>query len=340
MDLISFFVLIVLSGLFSSSETALFSLHESQVRLMIKKKEWNSSLIYRLRSDPQRLLTTLLLGNTIVNIMIGSLATVRAIEHADSIGIGFVTGIATLFVLLFGEIFPKSYAIMHKQTLSQFVAYPTYFFYILFYPLTGIFVWIEQKLRKATNAPKRGLITEEEIRAMSDLGLEHGEIDHNERQMIENIFNFDDIPVGKIMTLKSKMEALSGDASVTQIVHHISQSGFSRFPVYEKGPTNFIGYVHTNDVLRTLSSDDRECALKNIITPLPSVDEKTPIRDVFRKMTLDRTHLSLVHKSGFQKDIIGLVSMEDIIEEIVGEIEDEGDRRSELGQGKGHASQV
>ncbi|KKU79078.1 MAG: hypothetical protein UY04_C0018G0014 [Parcubacteria group bacterium GW2011_GWA2_47_7] len=332
LDILTFTILVLLSALFAASETALFSLRESQVRLMAKRGEWNAGLILRLKNDPQRLLTTLLLGNTVVNIAIGSLAAIRAIQYADSVSVGLATGIATVTVLLFGEIFPKSYAIIHKRPVAQVVAYPIFVFYFIFYPITSIFVLIEKFVRRATNAPPKSVVTEDEIRIMSDIGLEHGQIDRHERQMIENVFNFDDTPVGNIMTPKKSIDALAGNVPVNQIAHYVSQAGFSRFPIYEGSQSNYIGYVHTNDVMRVLNSDEREEGLSQFATELHRVDEKTPILSVFRQMTRSRSHLYLVHKGSDTQNIVGLVSMEDILEELVGEIEDEGDRRELLGE--------
>lgn len=332
MDIIIFIVLILLSALFAAAETALFSLRESQVRLMIKSKVRNAHIIARLKADPQRLLVTLLSGNTTVNVAIGSLATIGAMEYADSIGVGLATGVATVALLLFGDLLPKSLAITYNQHVARIVAYPILFCYLAFYPIATIFVWIEKGIRRATHAPTYGVVTEEEIRIMSDLGLEHGEIDHSERQMIENIFNFDDTLVGRIMTPKDRIESLSGDVPVTQIAYHVSQSGFSRFPVYEGNPNNYIGYVHTNDVMRVLNSDNRDEELSHFTSPLTRVSEKLNIEEVFRLMTKDRSHMYLVHKEEDIEEVIGLVTMEDILEEIMGEIEDEGDKRETSSQ--------
>lgn len=330
MDTIIFSVLILFSALFAASETALFSLRESQVRIMLKNKESGAHIITRLKGDPHRLLATLLSGNTIVNVTIGSLATVSAIEYSDSAGIGIIMGFATIIVLIFGEIFPKSFAITHNRQVARAVAYPIFFCYIIFYPITTIFVLIEKWIKKKTRASNQGAVTEEEIRIMSDLGLEHGEIDRRERQMIENIFNFDDILVGHIMTPSDLIDSLSGEVPVTQIAYYVSQSGFSRFPVYEGNQNHYVGYIHTNDVMRILNSDRREETLSNFVAPLRRISEKLNIEKVFRLMTRDRSHIYLVHKEGDPTLIIGLVTMEDILEEIMGEIEDEGDKRERL----------
>ena len=174
MDAIIFIVLICLSALFSGAETALFSLRESQVRLMVKRKEVNGEIIARLKNDPHRLLVTILTGNTLVTITIGSLSTLFAIDHAESLGLGVIAGLSTLTILLFGEIFPKSVAIMYNKLLAQILAYPIYACYLVLYPVSTIFVWIEMAIKRITNAPLHGRVTEEEIRIMSDIGLEHG----------------------------------------------------------------------------------------------------------------------------------------------------------------------
>ncbi|MEK7118516.1 MAG: hemolysin family protein, partial [Patescibacteria group bacterium] len=270
----------------------------------------------------------LLIGSNVLNVAIASLATIAGIEYFDSFGAGIATGLSAIAITLLCDLFPKSFGISHRKLVAQSLAYPLFFCYILCYPLASLFAYIERFLQKKMGTASPNIVSEEEIRIMAELGLEHGEIDREEREMIENIFEFDNIPVGDIMTPKKKIDALSGDVPIAQIAYHVSQSGFSRFPVYEGNPDQYIGYVHTNDVMRVLNSDDREKPLSLFISPLTQVDEKLPIQGVFRLMTKDRSHMSLVHKAGKPGKIIGLVTMENVLEEIVGEIEDEGDRRA------------
>lgn len=328
MDFLIFLILILLTALFAGSETAFFSLRDSQVRLMERKKEHNARLIAKLKRDPQRLLVTLLFGNTVANLTIASFATVLAIEYFESFGAGIATGLSTVMILLLGEIFPKSAAIANKKRFAQLVAYPIYCCYIVFYPVSTLFVWLEHWVRQHTHAMDHGLVSEEEIRVMAELGLEHGKIDLYEREMIENIFKFDDISVGSIMTPKKAIESLNGEVPVEQIAYFVSQSGFSRFPVHDGNDHDYIGYVHTNDVMRVLNSDNREEPIMNFISPLTRIDERTDIEKVFRLMTKERSHMYLVHKKEEPGQLVGLVTMENLLEEIVGEIEDEGDRRA------------
>ena len=327
MDIIIFIILIGLSATFSAAETALFSIRDSQVRLMQKRRLPKGELVAKLKGDPQRLLVTLLIGNNIVNISIASFATVLAISEFGSLGAGIAAGFSTVLILLLGEIFPKTMAFAYKERVARGVALPIYIFYILLYPASTLFVVLERWFRKRAHLQSRNVISEEEIRIMVELGLEHGEIDRTERQMIENVFNFDDTPVGHITTPKDAIESLSGEVPVTQIAYFVSQSGYSRFPVHDGNVNNYIGYVHTNDVMRVLNSDSREDLLETIISPLRRISHKMKLEEVFKQMTRDRSHMYLVHKDGDTNEIIGLVTMEDILEEIMGEIEDEGDKR-------------
>ncbi len=322
-----FFFLVAFSALFSASETAFFSLRESQVKLMEQKGEWNAKIIARLKKNSQRLLVTILIGNNLANISIASYATVLAMGYFGSFGAGIATGVSAVVVVLLGELFPKSAAYTYKKTVAQWVAGPLYFFYLLSYPASTLFVKFEQWIKRHSPFKERNVVSEEEIRVMTELGLEHGEIDKYEHEMIEKIFSFDDVVVGSVMTPKSKIDSLNGDVPVEQIAYYVSQSGFSRFPVYDGNRNEYIGYVHTNDVMRVLNSDDRESPLMKFASPLTRIDETLNTEKVFRLMTRERSHLFLVYKKDTPDEIIGLVTMEDILEEIMGEIEDEGDRK-------------
>jgi putative hemolysin len=138
MEILIFIILIILSGFFSSTETAYFSLHSGQVRILQQKKKRNAALVSKLKSDSQRLLITILIGNNIVNLYTASLATVVAAQYFDSAAIGIATGTTTFFILIFGEIVPKSIAITHAQHIALFVAKPVYFLYIALYPLSTL----------------------------------------------------------------------------------------------------------------------------------------------------------------------------------------------------------
>jgi putative hemolysin len=327
MHIIIFTILIILSGFFSSTETAFFSLHSGQIRLMQQKKRKNARIIAKMKHDSQRLLITILIGNNIVNLFTASLATVVAGQYFDSAAIGIATGVTTLFILIFGEIVPKSIAITHAEYLAQLVAKPVYALYIVFYPISTLLMKLNHFLSKLFGGQKKTLaVTEEEIRVMARMGVESGEIEYREREMIENIFRFDDIEVGDVMTPLYKVELLNGMVPVSQIAYFVANSRHSRFPVYDDNDTDdIIGYIHTNTILQVLNSDKRDKLVKDFISPITRIEETTKIERIFRSMKSSKNHMYMVHREGDEEDIIGLVTLEDLLEEIVGEIEDETD---------------
>ncbi len=321
-----FLFLILLSAFFSASEIAFFSLGPAQVRLMINKKKKNANLIYRLKKKPQELLIAILIGNNVVNILGASLAAVISVKTFGNLGIGIATGIVTFLVLIFGEIVPKSIAQKKNHEFARFSAPWLYFFTLLLWPVTKVLVGINHIfLRKVFTTKKIRLVTEEEIKALTRLGVEVGAIEYKEREMIENVFSFNDISVGEIATPRYKVVSLNGDVPIEQISYFASQEGHSRYPVYINEEDNIIGYIHVNDLMRYLNSDYREKDLKKIIRGITRVSEGQKIEQVLRQMIKSKEHLFLVTKQDREAEIIGIITMEDILEELVGEIEDETD---------------
>lgn len=326
MEIALFIVLIALSAFFSATETAFFSLHQSRVRMMEENKRKNASIIKKLKSKPQRLLITILMGNNIVNLFTASYATVVATRFFGSAALGVATGGVTILILIFGEIIPKSFAYSHNEKIAIIFAWPVYLLYIIFYPITFFLLKLNRSLNKIFKIKPSVGITEEEIRTMTRLGVENGAIDYREHEMIENIFKFDDVLVGEIMTSKHKIDMLNGEAPVEQVAYFASHSGFSRFPVYEdNNEDKIIGYIHVNQIMKALNSDERDKPVKDFISPVDAVPETMKIERLFRLMNKRQAHMYLVHKDEDPSEIIGLVTMEDILEQIMGEIEDETD---------------
>jgi CBS domain containing-hemolysin-like protein len=329
MSFVIFATLLFFSGFFSSTETAFFTLRPEQVRLMQQKKRKNANIIARLRNDQERLLITILIGNNVVNLFMASFATVVAANAFDSAAIGIATGGTTFFILVFGEIVPKSVAITHAKKITNITARPIYLFYILLYPLSTILMKMNEYAAKVFGGNKKGfsVVTKEEVRAMTRIGVESGHINYREREMIEKIFRFNDIPVGDVVTPLYRVEMLNGMTPIEQIAHLASKIGHSRYPVYDNNDRgNIIGYVHINTIMQLLNSERRGLLLREFISKIPIIDAHMKIERVFRAMVRDKVHLYLVHRHNKKRDIQGIVTLEDIIEEIMGEIEDETDQ--------------
>lgn len=326
MIVILLLILIFLSGFFSGAEIAFFSLSPAQTRRLLDEKKKNANLIWRLKQKPQRLLITILIGNNIVNVLTAAVATVMAVQTFGDAGIGIATGIVTLVILVFGEITPKSLAQKNNVWLASKIAPVLYLLTLLFYPVSWFLIrfnnFVAHHLLKYKPIEQ---VTEAEIRSLARLGVEQGVIDYREREMIENILKFNDIQVSEIMTPRYKMVMLNGDVPIDQIAFFVAQTGFSRYPVYDDEEDNIVGYVHLNDIVKKLKSAERDFLVKNIVRPVRKVSEQRSIERVFRSMIRRKDHLVLVVRENNNNDTIGLVTLEDLLEQLVGDIHDETD---------------
>ena len=328
-DVVIFMILIALSGFFSGAETAFFSLPDAQARLAAQRPGASRSarLLWSLKRTPEELLTTILIGNNIVNIFTASYATVVAARMFGDAALAAATGVTTLFILVCGEIVPKSLAYSNNERISLFAAPVLAVLRIVLFPAVRALTAFSAMLQRRVGGTSRG-VTESEVRMMARMSVEHGEMDYREREMIENVFRFDNIPVRQVMTPRYKVVALNGTVPVEQIAYFVGQDAHSRYPVYVGDEDNIVGYIHVNALLRALKSDERSRPVKEFVVPLHSVPEDRNIDRVFRAMKRERAHLYAVHRANSPKEIIGIVTMEDLLEEIVGEIDDETDARS------------
>lgn len=322
--IIIFVLLLGMSAFFSATETSFFSLSQARVRMMMDQKRFGADVIHRLKSQPRRLLIAILLGNNVVNISIASYATVIATRYFDSGVMGVATGATTVLILMFGEVLPKSLAIAKKERIAQCVAWPMWVIFILMYPIVFVVHQINIVVYKIMRVSQtQDHVTEEEIRVMARMGVEHGAVHHREHAMIENIFEFNDICVKDTMTSLARVEAISATVPVEQIAFTIGQIGHSRYPVHDGDKDEFIGYIHVNTIMQKLNSDERNKPVGDFILPLQHIDENTTIERAFRRMIKNYTHLFVVLNE--RKEAVGIITLEDILEELVGEIIDETD---------------
>ncbi len=320
-----FVLLLGMSAFFSATETSFFSLSQARVRMMMDQKRFGAEMVHCLKKRPRRLLIAILFGNNAVNISIASYATVIATQHFDSGVMGIATGASTVMILMFGEVLPKSFAIAKKERIAQFVAWPMWIIFILMYPIVFVVHQINRVIYKIMRVSHvHDHVTEEEIRVMARMGVEHGAVHHREHTMIENIFEFNDICVKDTMTPLARVEAISGVVSIETIAHEVSHIGHSRYPVHDgKSDDNFIGYIHVNAIMQKLNSDERNRPVGDFVLPVQYINENITIERAFRRMIKNYTHLFVVRDT--QKEIVGIITLEDILEELVGEIIDETD---------------
>lgn len=324
-QIIFLLVLLALSGFFSGSETAIISLSDAKVRQLSKEKKRGSATLSLLKQDPHKLLITILIGNNLVNIGASVLATVVFTDFFGSTGLGIATGVMTLLVLIFGEITPKSFATKYSVGISLFVAKPLYILQVLLSPI----IWIMDKIVKFLmnmmgSEYNEEDVSEEEIKALIELGAEKGSIEKREKELLKNILQFNDITVEEVMTPRVSIEALSEDSTLQEAIDFVIKKSHSRIPVYEDTIDNVVGIVTIKDILMFSEqyNDNKKlgnCELKKpLIVP---VSKKIDV--LFKEFQKARTHLAIVLDE--YGGTAGLVTLEDLLEEIVGEIIDESD---------------
>lgn len=333
-----FFLLIslIFSALFSGSEVALFSLDKNDLKELKEGKSLLNKYILALLEYPQRLLVTILLGNTIFNVAASILAVTIAIEFAGiyqlSIELVLLAQIIllTIFLLLIGEITPKLFASKNPVLFSKIIAFPLYWTSILIYPVAKILTDSIKYLASKFKIDKsKTALHSAEIVDLVEIGKEHGSIEEEEHDLIHGLVEFGSINVREVMTPRVDVIAVSVDAKYDDIIDLITESGHSRIPVYEEDLDDIIGVLYAKDILLFLDKKKREKSfiLRNIIREVIFVPETKLINELLREFQKENKHLGIVVDE--YGGTSGLVSLEDILEEIVGEIQDEYDQEEE-----------
>ncbi|MBT4516418.1 MAG: HlyC/CorC family transporter [Candidatus Komeilibacteria bacterium] len=312
-------ILLGLSSWFSGMEIALFSLSSAKVKELVLAKKHNAELLQSLLLKKHKLLVVILLGNNLVNIGAASLATLAAMDIFGKAGVGIATGVMTLLILIFGEMYPKAYFQINAVKIALLFAPVIRILQIILFPVVYI---LEKLLALMTRGKSGEKVSETEFKALSRLAVEEGTIEFEEHEMIMNVLEFNDIEVKDIITPRYKMKVLNDDADVDQVAYFMGQAGFSRYPVYHNQKDNIIGYAHVIDIMRVLNSKDREEQLENFIQPIIKLKPEEKINNIFNKMRRKHSHMAVVLRGD---ELLGLVTMEDILEEIMGEIQDEND---------------
>ena len=316
---------LLLSGFFSSSETALFSISKVKALHIAKDGSKSGILILKMKEDSHTLLTTILIGNNLVNIGASAIATSIAISYFKSNAVGIATGIMTMLILVFGEIFPKSFANHNNIFVARIVIYPLFWLSRLFFPLIYMLNFIP-KLH-GTIDTTRETVTEDELMTMVEVVEEEGEIKEEEKEYITNIFEFDDTCCSEIMTPRADMFVI--DVSEDMDIKKILKTGFSRIPVIEDSIDNIIGILHVKDLFASFqkacaSESDIPLDVKQIMKKPYFIPESKKLDSLLQDFKQKKNHIAIVVDE--HGGISGITTLEDVVEEIIGEIIDETDR--------------
>jgi CBS domain containing-hemolysin-like protein len=312
-------VLLFLSGFFSSAETALFSISRTKARHLAKNNDKAFILIKQMKDDPHRLLSTVLIGNNIVNVGAAALATSITIHYFQNYAVGVATGVMTFLILVFGEVLPKSIATRNNVFIARMTIYPIYWFSILCYPILIFLNFIPKLTGKIKKTPS---VTEEELMTFVEVVEEEGEIKEEEKELIHNIFEFDDTNASEIMTPRGDMFVIEADERPN--LEKIIESGFTRIPVVEGDLDHVIGIINIKDLFLHIISSGNEIDVRKIMTTPYFVPEYKKLDKLLHQFKKRKHHMAIVVDE--HGGVSGLITLEDALEEIVGEISDESDR--------------
>jgi putative hemolysin len=313
------FVLLLLSGFFSSAETALFSISKAKAVHLAKQAGVTHKLIKKMKDDPHRLLSTILIGNNIVNVGAAALATAITIKLIPGYAVGLATGIMTFLILVFGEIFPKSIATRNNILIARLVIFPIYWCSILFTPIIIFLNFIPKITGKIQRKPQ---VTEAELMTFVEVVEEEGEIKEEERRFIHNIFEFDDTNASEIMTPRADMHVI--DINKELNLEEIVKSGFTRIPVIQEDIDHVIGILNLKDLLLHQATCESRVDVRKIMREPYFVPENKKLDNLLQQFKKRKQHMAIVVDE--HGGVSGLITLEDALEEIVGEIVDETDQ--------------
>ncbi|MFQ5572804.1 MAG: hemolysin family protein [Nitrosopumilaceae archaeon] len=322
-------VLIGLSGFFGGMEVALVGVRKSKVQQLLIQKAKGSKALHKLKSNPGWMMASVNLGNNLVNVAASALAASIAIRIFGDEGLGIAIGIMTFLILVFGEITPKTYCNANATKIALRFSPVLLGFSYAFYPIVKLFEIISHGMVKLTGSSYLPpALTEEEIKGVIDQGLEDKAIEKEEQELVHGALQFDDIVIRSVMIPRPKMFTLNSKMLLFEALPLINQSGHSRIPIYGSSKDEIVGFVHVRDVLKELEKDNKMIRLNDIARKPVIASQEKLVSSLLKEMKGRKTHMAIVvDEFG---GVEGLVTLEDLLEEIVGEIEDESDKTKPL----------
>ena len=336
LQIVILFVLLTASAFFSGSEVALFTLEKRKIKDQFKDHHLLLNYVSLLLDRPRKLLVTILVGNTVANVAASIVAVTLAINLAPILGIskGLVVSIQiivlTILILLFCELLPKVFASRNPLLFTKLTVIPMYWINVVIYPVSET---LSEFIKLATSRIKidktKNVLTKQEISDLTDIGQEKGTLEEEEQELIKSIVSFRQILAGEIMTPRVDIKAVSKNATLEEIIEIINETGHSRFPLYDADLDEIIGILYAKDILPLLKSERSNNALQLSTLARKSmfVPKVKRVDDLLREFQSNKMHIAIVvDEFG---GTAGLITLEDIIEEVVGEIWDEYDREED-----------
>lgn len=335
LQLITFIILLFLSAFFSSAETAYFSISKTERNRLKEKGTRKGNAVIQLLNNPKKLLITVLTGNTIVNVAAAAIAALMASEFSKEFNfshdlvIFIEIVVVTLVLLITSEITPKIFAVKNAIFLAEVYSKPIRLVTILLSPLTFILnqfpLLVSKVISKRT---EQYLLSKDELKVLIEVGEEKGALIEEEKEMIHSIFEFAETSVKEIMIPRTDMVCVDKDISLDELIKIIREKGHTRIPVYEERVDDILGILHAKAILSALREGKNEVDLASLVKTALFVPESKMIDEMLKDFQREKIHMAIVVDE--YGGTAGLITLEDVIEEIVGEIQDEYDRELPL----------
>jgi putative hemolysin len=327
---ISLWIVIVLllgcSAFFSGAETALMTVNRARLRQLSKRRSRGVKIVEGILEKPEKLIGTILLGNNLVNVAMSAIATAIALSLWGDAGIVYVTIVLTIVILIFAELTPKVYARYHSEAISLITAPILRGVMTVFRPVTAGATFLVQKMLLVMDIDitrsRRNIVTEGEVKSLINISWEDGSISAEEKEMISKIFTLNDKPVSEVMVPRRRMVTLRSDYTVDRALKIIKRHGFSRYPVKHAKTQEIIGFIHAKDLLGK-SGRKKLSSMRKLIRPAYFIPDNKKINSQLRHFKSRKMHQAVVLNE--KGDVVGLLTLEDILEQMVGRIEDEYD---------------
>ncbi|MFA7306810.1 MAG: HlyC/CorC family transporter [Hyphomicrobium sp.] len=330
LSIIAIFILIVLSAFFNGSETSLTAASRARMHSLEEDGNVSAALVNRVLSRPEKMIGTVLLGNTLVDVLAAALASNVAVHLYGEVGVAYATGLITILIVIFAAVLPKTYALAYADRVALIVAPPMRGLIYILTPFTKAIEYVVRNLLKLTPGKADDeaniLAAHEEIRGTIDLQAKEGTVAKGDAEMLGGVLDLGDLQVADIMVHRTKMETVNADDPPAKILDQLIKSQFTRVPIWKEEPENIVGVLHTKDLLLALSrtgwAPDTLDIMKSASTPW-FVPDTTSLKDQLNQFLKKKTQMALVVDE--YGEVQGLITLEDILEEIVGQITDEHD---------------
>ena len=319
-------ILVILSGFFSGSETALISITEVKAKTLSERKVKGADSLYRLKKDQQKALVTILICNNLVNIAAASIATFIALGMFQSIGVGIATGIMTVIILIFGEVVPKSFVAKHSQRIGLRIARLIEYLGYILSPVIIPLIRTSDYMTKGYELEESPKVTEDELKNILEVGEEEKVIEKHEKEFMHGVLRSGETTVREVMVPRTKMFVINSNESMKDALENLIKSKYSRAPIIKESRDKIVGVITLKELLSANALNKPKQSVIKIARKPIFVSQKEIVGNLIRELQSKSEHMAIVvDEFG---GVEGLLTLEDLIEEILGEIADESEDRS------------